>query len=131
MLLIGPGHSLASRISAFVNVPEAKFPSTSTPPGPLGVSVSLNRKATTGPLYVDQSEIFIPLYSFDGVPNEVEYTKREGMIKVGELSVQLPGRGLDRKAEISYQMGGTEIKVDAKDLSTGKSVTTSFDFLHH
>lgn len=81
------------------------------------------------PVYNNQSEMNIVLYASDN--GNVRYCDEEGVIKVGCLVVPMPDAkgNKNRKVAVDVQFGNTEFRVDGRDLTSGKIVNASYDFL--
>ena len=88
------------------------------------------RTTATGPPSADSQKAYFPLFRKDGPPRKpVQYTDVPEMTHVGTVIVDQPGYGMHRTTEISFQFGGTEIKVEAKNLESGNKASTTIDFL--
>lgn len=57
------------------------------------------------------------------------FVDEPGCSKIGVMQVDLPGRGLDRKAIVSLKFGNTEIEAIVKIVHTGVVTTAKIDFL--
>ena len=70
-------------------------------------------------------------FEFFSTPRtDVRYTDEHSVTKLGELLVKMPFTqgGLDRKVELTFYFGQTEIKVKAKDMTSGEEFQTSIRF---
>lgn len=77
-----------------------------------------------------QKQMLFTVYQTD--KTEPEYTDEEGIEKVAEVTIDLPGEGLDREVELSVTFGGTEIQVEAWDPRPGGDrQTCTIDFLQN
>ena len=76
----------------------------------------------------DMSEIILSVYATDGrVP---DYVTEDDVYLVGRLRVEVPGRGTDRRVEVTMRFGGTTVEVEACDMRNyGRKFTASLDFL--
>ena len=89
-----------------------------------------SHKKSTVPSTADQDSVTFVLFRKNGLPdNPVQYTDVDEMTRVGEVMVDLPGRGWKRKTEISFKFGGTEIEVEAHNIDSGNKSSTTVDFL--
>ena len=83
------------------------------------------------PLYGDQEDMTIPIYSSDS--DNPMYTDDEGTKKIGSLTVQSPdtSRGKDRKFALAFYFGETEIKATLKEKNVLGAVekTTRITFI--
>lgn len=59
---------------------------------------------------------------------QVRYIDEPEVERIGDLTVQMDGYGLDRSVEVTMYFGGTEIKVEAKDPVSGRKFNTSLRF---
>ena len=82
------------------------------------------------PSVAEASDERLPLFAKRGLPDKpTQYTDVPGMKRVGEVTVELAGFGIGRKVEVGFVFGGTEIRVNARDLQTGHMTSTSVNFL--
>ncbi|OKH41616.1 chaperone protein [Calothrix sp. HK-06] len=60
----------------------------------------------------------------------VRYTDESGVEQIGELTVEMPNTsgGLNREVEVGMYFGKTEIKIEAKDKTSGKQYSTKLRF---
>lgn len=91
------------------------------------------RKTISGfyPIYKDQTQCTFGFYTTER-PNTPRYTDEEGVKQLsGYVTVDCPVRPEkeDRELELNMYFGGTEIKVTAIDVKSGKNATGYIDFL--
>ncbi|KAH3736870.1 heat shock 70 kDa protein 12A-like isoform X2 [Dreissena polymorpha] len=60
---------------------------------------------------------------------DVKYVTDEGCTKIGSMIVPISGRGIDQRVIVRFKIGGTEIKVECKEETTGRITSTSVDLL--
>ena len=80
----------------------------------------------------DQESMSFDIFCTDEADlNEVEYVSDPKFQRVGGLTVMMPDTegGRDRKVEVQFKFGGTEIKVSAEDMTSGQIATTEVDML--
>jgi hypothetical protein len=58
----------------------------------------------------------------------VRYIDEPGVEQIGEMELQMPGQGLDRRIIVTMQFGETEIKVEAHDLTSGNRCESTLTF---
>ena len=60
----------------------------------------------------------------------IRYTDEPGVEQIGELTVEMPDTtgGIEREAEFSMCFGKTEIRVEARDLTSGQTRNTTLRF---
>ena len=88
---------------------------------------------TYHPIKESQTKMSIRVYAVDKVtpqPN-VFYTDEEGMQLMGKFSVEMPDLtgGKDRPVKLCIEYGGTEISLQATDVTSGEQNQTEIDFL--
>jgi molecular chaperone DnaK (HSP70) len=95
-----------------------------------GQSIGVDDKETNtySPLTPTQKRMKFNFYST--TKKDVRYVDEEGVVKIGEMVVDLPSSDADseRNVEVTMYFGKTEIAVEAKAVSTGKKVNTKLDF---
>uniref|UniRef100_A0AAU0MT83 Heat shock protein family A member 12 variant X6 n=1 Tax=Urechis unicinctus TaxID=6432 RepID=A0AAU0MT83_UREUN len=80
------------------------------------------------PVTPDQTNMSIGLYCSDHI--DPRYCSDSNVEQLGNITVQLPGSGLDRKVEVKIMFGGTEITVEGRDCRPGGAKTrTTVNFL--
>jgi hypothetical protein len=85
-----------------------------------------------GPVKDWQQDVDFELYA--STKTDVKYTDDPSAQRIGVIKVKLPTRnrfdelvpncGLDRSVDVTFKFGGTEIVVEAKELTTGQVVYT-------
>ena len=95
-------------------------------------SISLGEVVTRAytPAKSYQTHTVITIYSSE--KEHVLYTNDPGVRPVGELYLEMPDTtgGKNRQLQASMMFGDTEIKVEAKDLTSGKIANAVIDFLN-
>lgn len=98
-----------------------------------GVEVDNGMKIhrTFTPVRADMDSADLMFYRLDGKPNPVHYTDDPNVEAMGSLHIDMPilEGGRDRKVETDIIFGGTEIHVEATDVTSGKIARTKLDFL--
>lgn len=81
------------------------------------------------PVYNNQTEMNIILYASD--EENVQYCDEVGVAKIGFLVVPMSDviGNKNRKVSIDVSFGNTEFRIDGRDLTTGKHVNATYDFL--
>lgn len=81
------------------------------------------------PLKADMTKMAVHLYR--SKHKNPKYVTDKGCENLGTITVDMPDtkRGLNRKVLVSLTFGDTELIVEGKDETTGKSVSTSLDLL--
>ena len=79
------------------------------------------------PARANQQGANVEIYS--STKHDVKYIDDYGCEKLGDIHVNWPGNGLDRRLEITMTFGGTEIHVKAKSFPGGHTAATKIDFL--
>uniref|UniRef100_A0AAU0MVK8 Heat shock protein family A member 12 variant X7 n=1 Tax=Urechis unicinctus TaxID=6432 RepID=A0AAU0MVK8_UREUN len=80
------------------------------------------------PVTPDQTNMSIGLFCSE--LNDPRYCSDTGVDQLGNITVQLPGSGLDRRVEVKIMFGGTEITVEGRDCRPGgSSAKTTVNFL--
>ena len=80
------------------------------------------------PVTVDQKNMSIGVFASD--KREPKYTDEAEVDRIGGITVDLPGSGLDRRVQVKLKFGGTEITVEGRDMRPGGAVANSkIDFL--
>ena len=78
------------------------------------------------------TEVEMNLFSIDRKPNKVKYTTDLDVKKLGDgITIQMPNTkgGGSREIETIIKFGGTEIKVEAKDKTSGNIAKTTVSFV--
>jgi|JFJP01.1.fsa_nt_gi Molecular chaperone len=99
----------------------------------------LVKKGKRVPTDAEITQIFVPVLSnqkgmdlefFSTPRTDVRYTDDPSVTKLGELRVEMPFTqgGLNRKVEVTFYFGQTEIKVHAKDMTSGEDFKTAIRF---
>ena len=95
-----------------------------------GESVAVDEKVqkTFTPINRNQTQMGLKFYATK--KTKVRYTDESEVEQLGELTVEIPdtSKGLDRPVEVTMYFGKTEIKVEAKDLTSGKQYNTTLRF---
>ena len=93
------------------------------------VEIGATIRKTYFPSVHNARTIALPVYY--SAKREVKYTDENGCIFLGVLSVPMPDLTGDkaRQVKVLVKFGGTEFQVDAEDITSGKKVNASFDFL--
>lgn len=80
------------------------------------------------PLKHDQRNMQFQFYATS--KTQVRYTDEKDVTKIGELTVEMPftNGGIDRKVDLLFYFGQTEIKVKATDRTSGKQANTTLRF---
>lgn len=96
----------------------------------IGDSVPVDAEVAVSytPLKGNQRDMLFEFYATS--KTQVRYTDEEGVTKIGELEVEMPftNGGLDRKVDLVFYFGQTEIKVKATDRTSGKQANTTLRF---
>ena len=83
---------------------------------------------TVYPLKRDQTCLGASLHFTDAY--EPVYIDDDGVVKLAEIEIELPGTGWEREVEISFAFGNTEIDVQLRDPRDGGDIAgTKIDFL--
>lgn len=95
-----------------------------------GDRVAVDKKIPKKYFPIGSSQVVMLLEFYATKKKEVRYTDETGVEKIGELKVAMPdvNGGLNRQVEVDIYFGQTEIKVEAKDLTSGKNYNTSLTF---
>lgn len=95
-----------------------------------GESVAVDEKVqkTFTPINRNQTQMGLEFYATK--KTKIRYTDEPEVEKIGEITVEIPDttKGLDRPVEVTMYFGKTEIKVEAKDLTSGKQYNTTLRF---
>ena len=75
----------------------------------------------------DQKSACFPLYSTPR--RDVWYTTDDDVYKIGEVSIDIGGYGLDREMELVCDITHTEIQIRARDKTSGNERKVVIDFL--
>lgn len=86
---------------------------------------------TFTPVRADLDGADICFYSMDGKPKDIQYVDEPNVRSMGSLHIEMPNKegGRNRKVETDIVFGGTEIHVEATDVTSGKKAATKLDFL--
>ncbi|MEC4880158.1 MAG: Hsp70 family protein [Scytonema sp. PMC 1070.18] len=95
-----------------------------------GDSVGVNKTVMHRFLPTEHNQTKFKLEFYATKKQEVRYTDEEGVTKIGELTVEIQDTtgGLNREVEVTMYFGKTEIKVEAKDKTSGKKYDTELHF---
>ncbi|RIA87548.1 hypothetical protein C1645_854353 [Glomus cerebriforme] len=93
-----------------------------------GTKMDINQEVTKSykPIHHDQTRGIISIYytqEYDG-----EYCDDPGMKLLGELLIDIPGSGFDRRISFGLTFGKMEIIATSKDEQTGQSYKATFKF---
>ncbi|MBR8834292.1 MAG: HSP70 family protein [Stigonema ocellatum SAG 48.90 = DSM 106950] len=95
-----------------------------------GDSVGVNEEVIQifVPVEHNQTQMLFGFYATK--KQKVRYTDESGVEKLGELTVEMPDTtgGINREVEVTMYFGKTEIKVEAKDKTSGKQCSTTLRF---
>ncbi|WP_414548847.1 Hsp70 family protein [Anabaena sp. CCY 0017] len=95
-----------------------------------GDSVGVNQAVVHNitPLHHKTTSMHLQFYATK--KREVRYTDEPEVEKLGELTVEMPDTtgGINREVEVTMYFGKTEIKVEAKDKTSGKKCDTTLRF---
>ncbi|NET80434.1 MAG: Hsp70 family protein [Moorea sp. SIO1F2] len=99
-----------------------------------GESVEVDEpvRHTFYPTYPDQTKVAFNFYATTkNNPEDIRYIDQPGFVTLGEMEVEMPDKtgGLDREIEVTMYFGKTEIKVSAKDKTSGNQCSTTLRFL--
>lgn len=88
------------------------------------------RKFTFVPLHREQKEMYFSIFST--VKSAPRYVDEEGLGRVGHLVVEMPEieAGLDRTVEVEVHVGLSQMRLEAKDLSSGREAKTEIQFAY-
>lgn len=92
------------------------------------VAVDEKIKKTFTPINRDQTRMVFTFYATKN--KNIRYTDEPQVEQIGEITVDIPDitNGLNRSVEVTMYFGKTEIKVEAKDLTSGKQYNTTLRF---
>ena len=95
------------------------------------VETGFSMELSYSPVTDDQNAMTIQLYAVDRTCSTLnpEYVDTRGFEKIGQVQLEMPGYGKDRKVDVQVTFGGTEIQVSAVDRESGKSAATTINFL--
>lgn len=95
-----------------------------------GESIGNNEPFTSTytPVGNDQTQVNIEFHATKN--KQVTYTDEDSVEPLGKLTVEMPDTrgGVNRKVEVIMYFGKTEIKVEAKDCTSGKQYNTTLRF---
>lgn len=77
---------------------------------------------------IDREQKGIGITLFKSSNANAKYTTDDGVEKLGRLYVPMPGRGLDRKVEVTIDFSGTEIIASVLNLNTNETKCLYVDF---
>jgi hypothetical protein len=98
-----------------------------------GESVKVDEKVldTFYPGSPDQTKVLLTFYATrKNNPQDIRYVDQPHFVKLGEMEVEMPDTtgGLNREIEVAMYFGKTEIKVSAKDKTSGNQCFTTLLF---
>ena len=96
----------------------------------IGEVVPSGRSTVTKTLrvvYTDQEKFTFKLFASD--KKEPYFVTDTGCLKIGDISVDVPGSGLDRSATLCFIFGDTEIHAEVIEGQSGKKTKATFKFL--
>jgi len=96
----------------------------------IGDSVPVDAEVAVAytPLKHDQKSMTFEFYATS--KTQIRYTDEKDVTKIGELTVEMPftSGGINRRVDLIFYFGQTEIKVKAKDRTSGKEANTALRF---
>jgi molecular chaperone DnaK (HSP70) len=95
-----------------------------------GEAVSFNQCVKKQGFVTNKGQSSLVFQFYSTPHNSARWTSDPGMIKVGELAIELnpPAEDLDRGADIELYFGKTEIRAEARDRKTGASAKCTLKF---
>ena len=91
------------------------------------IPAGFSRTVPLKPIKADAKHAYIRIFSSDD--RDSEYVNDKGVEQSGEVSVDWPGFGLDRRVQVTMTFGGTEIEVEAVSYPGKNRAKTKIYFL--